>query len=75
MNDTNFLQNTQDKYICGQYDNKLGVCDWLTVDVQFSIKMRRAIETRECQPNNNLQFTIRSVVHTSLHTIRSRLDP
>ena len=35
MNDTNFLQNTQDKYICGQYDNKLGVCDWLTVDLQF----------------------------------------
>ena len=38
MNDTNFLQNTQDKYICGQYDNKLGVCDWLTVDVQFDQK-------------------------------------
>ena len=41
MNDTNFLQNTQDKYICGQYDNKLGVCDWLTVDVQFDQKEER----------------------------------
>ena len=23
MIDTNLLQNTQEKYICGQYDNKL----------------------------------------------------
>ena len=39
MIDTNLLQNTQEKYICGQYMTTSWMyCDWLTVDVQLDQK-------------------------------------